>query len=358
MPSPRRSRSATTWRAIRSKSPLAASQWLLYIYDNHYRMGDRVTEAEGAVAPSVAEAAQAHGFTTVRVLRENATVIALGPQNRPLPISSIRKSILSSLFGSLIASGDVQLSATLTELGIEDGPGLTGQERTATLRQLLTSSSGVYLPLQTAGGTYDIFRDAPAQWPARGSAAPGSRFHYSNWDFNVLGEIYQRVSGVAVFTALDGLLAGPLSFSDWRPLEHARLRYGYDPLGATPRYPNHALQLSARDLARFGQLYLDGGICCGTEVVPPQWVNESTQSQVRTGLPSPFDSYGYLWWTTDADDPAGLPAGSFSAIGLGGQILSVIPLHQMVIVALRPTFDNRSTQMTLPPELIKAVIRQ
>jgi CubicO group peptidase (beta-lactamase class C family) len=226
-----------------------------------------------------------------------------------------------------------------------------------TLRHLLTSSSGVYLPLRS-GGTYDIFRDRPSEWPIRGSAAPGSRFHYSNWDFNILGEIYQRVCGVAVFTALDGLLAQPLGFRDWRPLAHTRLRYGYDPLGATPRYPNYAIQLSAGDLARFGQLYLDGGMCCDTMIVPPDWVSESTHSHIRTGLPRPFDSYGYLWWTTDGDDPGGLPAGSFSAIGLGGQILSVIPSHQLVIVALRQNIDNRSPQMALPSQLIKAVIRQ
>lgn len=314
--------------------------------------------AEGAVATNVAEAVQVHGITTLRVLRENEIVVAFGPQNRPLPISSIRKSILGSLFGPLIVRGDVQLNTTLAELGLDDAPGLTTQERTVTLRHLLTSSSGVYLPLRDGGTTYDIFHNTPSEWPVRGSAAPGAKFHYSNWDFNILGEIYQRVSGLAVFTALDGFLAQPLGFRDWRPLEHARLRYGYDALGATPRYPNYAIQLSARDLARFGQLYLNGGMWAGTAIAPPDWVRESTRSHIRTGLQRPFASYGYLWWTTDGDDSAGLPSGSFSAIGIGGQIVSVIPSHQMVIVALRQNLDSRSTQMALPSDIIKAVIHQ
>ncbi len=145
----------------------------------------------------------------------------------------------------------MELDATLADFGIDASPCVTDQERSPTLHHLLTSCSGVYLALHS-GSTYDIFRNRPSDWPQRGSAAPGVEFHYSDWDFNVLGEIYQRVSGVALFAATDGILARPLGFRDWNPLEHARLRHGCDALGATPRYPNYAMQLSARDLARFG----------------------------------------------------------------------------------------------------------
>ena len=219
-----------------------------------------VSIGAGDISIAAVEAAvEAHGITSLCVVRHGETVVAVGPQDIPLPISSIRKSILSALFGPLIDRGDVQLSTTLADFGIDDSPGLTDQERTATLEHLLTSSSGVYLPLPN-GSAYDVFRNTPADWPQRGSAAPGAKFHYSNWDFNVLGEIYQRVSGIALFTAIDNILARTLGFRDWNPLEHTRLRYGYDPIGATPRYPNYAMQVSARDLARFGQLYLNGGI--------------------------------------------------------------------------------------------------
>lgn len=299
------------------------------------------------------DVARAHGFSTLCVLREGETIVAIGPQDRPHPVNSIRKSILSSLFGSLITQGAVGLQTTLAELDLDDSPHLTDQERSATIHDLLTSSSGVQLPLQS--GTYDIFRNSPSEWPERGSAAPGARFHYSNWDFNILGEIYQRVSGVALFTAVDRLIAQPLAFHDWNPLENSRLRYGHDALGATPRYPNYAMRLSARDLARFGQLYLNRGLWGGDVIVPQNWISESTRTHVRTGLPSPFQSYGYLWWTADGDDPAGLPAGSFSAVGLGGQVVSVIPAHQTVIVAQRQNLDGRSTQMSLPLDVIDAV---
>ena len=303
---------------------------------------------------NVEDAVRAHKITTLRVVVSGETVVALGPQDKPLPIHSIRKSIISALFGRLIATRDVQLNTTLADFDIDDSPCLTDQERTATLQDLLTASSGVYLPLHF-DCSYDIFRNRPSDWPQRGSAMPGARFHYNNWDFNVLGEIYQRVSGVALFTAIDGILSRPLGFRDWDPLEHTRLHYGYDPLGATPRYPNQAIKISARDLARFGQLYLNAGTWDGCEILPPDWVSESTRTRVETGLPSPFRSYGYLWWTSDGGDANALPSGSYSAVGVGGQTLSVIPSHQMVIVA---QCEELGTQTALPADVIKAVLSQ
>lgn len=324
--------------------------------DHQFEDVSQATPAVNAGSPisiaNVEEAAKANKITTLRVVVSGEPVVVVGPQDKPLPIHSIRKSIISALFGQLIAKGDVQLDATLADFDIDDSPCLTDEERTATLQHVLTSSSGVYLPLHS-GSSYDIFRNRPSDWPQRGSAVPGAKFHYSNWDFNVLGEIYQRVSGVALFTAIDGLLVRPLGFRDWNPLEHTRLHYGYDPLGATPRYPNHVIQLSARDLARFGQLYLNEGTWDGCEIVPPDWVRVSTQTRVETGLPRPFRSYGYLWWTSDGSDADALPSGSYSAVGVGGQTISVIPSHQMVVVAQR---EDLGTQMALPADIIKALL--
>ena len=279
----------------------------------------------------VEEAAHHHELTNVRVLHRGNVAIAIGAQDVPLPTHSIRKSVISALYGPLIEDGVVRLDSTLSELGIDDEPGLSEQERTATLENLLTARSGVYLPLAFES-SYDVFQNVPACWPIRGSAAPGTKFHYSNWDFNVLGAIYERVTEIPLFVAIDHVFAQPLGFQDWIPFDHARLRYAQDPLGATPRYPYYAMQLSARDLTRFGQLYLDGGRWEGRQIVPHSWVQQSTRPLVDTGLPSPFGSYGYLWWTVDGNGSA-LPVGSYSAIGIGGQTLSVIPAHDTVIVA-------------------------
>jgi CubicO group peptidase (beta-lactamase class C family) len=129
-----------------------------------------------------------------------------------LSVNSVRKSVISALFGWLIGDGLVRLETTLSELDIVDSPQLTPMEKSATLEHLLISSSGVYLPLRYET-SFDVFTNTAADWPARDGSVPGARFHYSNWDFNVLGEIYQRVSGIALFVAVDRLLAQPLGFA-------------------------------------------------------------------------------------------------------------------------------------------------
>jgi CubicO group peptidase (beta-lactamase class C family) len=94
----------------------------------------------------------------------------------------------------------------------------------------------------------------------------------------------------------------------------------------------------------------------GSDIVPSDWVRVSTQTRVETALPGPFREYGYLWWTTNGGGTTALPPGSYSAVGLGGQSVSVIPSHQMVIVAQREDRAGGFTQMALPTDIIDSVL--
>jgi hypothetical protein len=88
--------------------------------------------------------------------------------------------------------------------------------------------------------------------------------------------------------------------------------------------------MSARDLARFALLYLHGGKWRGQQVVPADWVHESTESHSQVGDDS---GYGYLWWTGSlAGSTVRLPDGSFSAQGAEGQYAFVIPALDLVVV--------------------------
>ena len=296
-----------------------------------------------------------HGISHCRVLCHDDVVYTAGCQDEPLPIHSIRKSIVSALFGLLVANGSVCLGSTLAELGIDDSPQLTPTEKSATLEDVLTSSSGVYLPLESET-SYDVFSNTAVAWPERESSLPGTRFHYSNWNFNVLGDIYQRVSGTALFVAVDRLLAQPLGFRDWDPLAHGRLVYSSDPLGATRPYPNYAMALSPRDLAKFGQLYRNGGTWQGRQIVPSEWVSRSTRPIMATGLPDPFGHYGYLWWVRGENTRSPLPPGSFSAVGIGGQVLTVIPTHDLVIVAMCDNSKGGNAGMAIPDAVVTAIL--
>ena len=79
-------------------------------------------------------------------------------------------------------------------------------------------------------------------------------------------------------------------------------------------HPAYAMLLSARDLARFGLLYLNDGEWAGKQVVPSSWVEESTKrwSDASYGL-----GYGYMWWQLPS--VLGLGGDGFAALGLMGR---------------------------------------
>jgi CubicO group peptidase (beta-lactamase class C family) len=93
------------------------------------------------------------------------------------------------------------------------------------------------------------------------------------------------------------------------------------------------MRMSTRDFARFALLYLHGGNWAGQQVVPAQWVADSTHpwSDTESG------GYGYLWWTGDSATPNHrpqyvFPPGSFWLEGHLGQYAVVVPSHDLIVV--------------------------
>ena len=290
----------------------------------------------------VVDALEALPTTAFLVLDRGRVVLDHGTTTTPHFLASARKSVLSVLYGPAVADGTIRLGASLGELGIDDIGGLLPQERRATVRDLLTSSSGVYHPPATVAGPEE---DAPA----RGTQPPGAQFLYNNWDFNALGTIFERCTGRTVFDALAEDLAAPLGFDDFDP---ARQRL----LGRSDvsEHLAHHFFLSARDLGRLGTMMLRGGRWEGRPVIPESWVAESTSIQVDRGAGVQLD-YGYLWWL-----PRRLGRGSFLAIGNFGQYLLCVP-PGLVIVHLRAVPDDvilARTQGTPLPAPIDSVSPQ
>jgi CubicO group peptidase (beta-lactamase class C family) len=290
-------------------------------------------------AQQLVDALETLPTTAFLALDRGRVVFDHGATTAPTHLASARKSILSVLFGPAVAGGTIRLDATLGELGIDDIGGLLPQERRATVRDLLMSSSGVYHPPATVAGPEE-------QAPARGSQPPGAQFHYNNWDFNALGTIFRRCTGRSVFDALAEDLAAPLGFDDFDP--------GRQRLLGRPEVSEHLayqFSLSARDLGRLGTMLLQGGRWDGRQVVPASWVAESTSVQVDRGAGVQLD-YGYSWWLPRIFGP-----GSFLAIGNFGQYLLCVP-PGLVIVHLRAVPDDlvlARAQGTPPPAPIGTV---
>jgi CubicO group peptidase (beta-lactamase class C family) len=273
---------------------------------------------------------QQHAFASVLVIKNGAVVLDWGESNRRFPIHSIRKSLLSALYG--VHSAQIDFQATLAELNMTDTPPLTEQERQATLVDVLASRSGVYLPAvaETSNMTQ--------QRPARGSHPAGQYWWYNNWDFNVAGTLYRQLTGEEIFSAFAAHLAKPLQLEDYREFD------GYY-LKSESQHAAFQFRMSSRDLARIGLLYARDGNWRGTQIIPSAWIKQSTEAISQTDMGAKYPAgYGLSWWVDSHD--------SFSARGAGGHVLAVYPKQDLVIVLRVNSYLEQSVSQSAIKNLL------
>lgn len=267
---------------------------------------------------AVEGASKALNPTAFLIVQNGKVVASWGDVSARINVASVRKSLLSALYGIAVSQGRIDLSKDMASLSIDDkAPGLTDTEKTATVRDLLMARSGIYHP--AAHETKAIKRKRPE----RGSHAPGSFWFYNNWDFNALGTIYRQLTGEDIFKSFETRIARPLGMEDFSASDG---RYATEASSEHPAYP---FRLSARDAARFGQLYLNGGTWAGKQIVPGAWVTESTTAYSWTKRGR--QGYGYMWWVLP---PEQWGPGAAYAAGFGGQIIAYVPARKLVVVQM------------------------
>lgn len=258
------------------------------------------------------------------VVQAGRVVFTHGDITRKYLCHSMRKSFLAALIGQDVAGGRIRLEATLADLGIDDKDGLSEVERQATVHDLLMARSGIYHP---AGYETDWMRLIKEK---RHSHAPGTFWCYNNWDFNALGTIFVQQTGLSVAEAFAQRIAGPVGMQDFSLAGEAPDAW-VEPFEVS-RHPAYPFRLSSRDLARFGQLFLQGGRWSGRMLLPQGWAAENVMPYSHAGHRG---AYGYCWWLErDGVFAPGLrtPAGAYAAVGAGGHYCMVIPSLDMVLV--------------------------
>ncbi len=272
------------------------------------------------------------GSTAVMIVQHGVVVDEWGEVATKSPAHSVRKSLLSALIGIAVAEKKIDLTDSMTDLGIDDNePSLTDVEKQATVGDLIKARSGIY-----HAALYES-KGMTASKPKRGSSAPGTLWHYNNWDFNALGTIYRQQTGADIFEAFKHRIAVPLQMQDYVPAD------GEYFTGAKSIHAAYPFRISARDLARFALLYLRKGKWRGQQLVSEDWVATSTKSHSKIG---PGRGYGYMWWTGyDSFRHLRTKAHYYFAAGYRRQYAFVFPHLDMVVIHR----INSDTSKAFPP---------
>jgi CubicO group peptidase (beta-lactamase class C family) len=262
---------------------------------------------------------------------------------------SVAKSVISALVGIAVEEGHI--SSIDRPIGdyirVTTGSAYDG----IAIRDVLQMSSGarwnedyndpasdVYrlAAAMGGGGTLDDFVATMVR-----DNEPGRICRYNSGDTQALGALLVAATGRSITDYMQEKLVEPLGFS-------SPAYWLVDSAGMEVAFAG--LVMTARDYAKFGELYRNGGRCRGKQIIPQAWLSASLTSDaehLQPGRPvigsHTLDlGYGYQWWL-----PAG-GSGEFSAIGVYNQFVYVSPINKTVVVKLSAnrrygTSDGEST---------------
>jgi len=267
--------------------------------------------------------------TGMMVIQNGEIVYQYGNISENSYIASCRKSILAMLYGKHVENKTINLQTTLEELKITNDGLLTPSESTATIKDILTSRSGIYLPAANGGDMTNLA-------PERGMVKPGELWIYNNWDFNMAGYIFEKLTNNDIYDEIETQLAVPLEFQDWdRSLQEK------DGDGLVTNVLAYHIYFSTRDMARIGLLMLNNGKWNDKQIIPETWIKDMIYPHTsfeELDKIAPFvknkyfkKAYGYMWWLLrEPKNP--ILNNAYSAQGAWGQNITVIPSINVVVV--------------------------
>ena len=266
---------------------------------------------------------------------------------------SISKSVAHALVGVLVQQGRLSADQPAVPAWQQPGDARAG----ITVDHLLRMASG--LPSDETSGGWDaatrMWFDEPdmAGFAVQGQpeAPPMTVWHYSNRSTLLLSRLVRDAAGGSAAAVRQWAASGL-----FQPLGLRDVTVRFDATG-TPVLSSD-VYASARDWARFGQLYLDDGWAGGRQVLPAGWVQHARTPTLGTG-------YGAGFWlnTTDARNEwggrwglPGAPSDAFFGRGHLGQYVVVVPSRQLVVVRLGLS-HRPDGEITSVGRLVAAVVR-
>jgi CubicO group peptidase (beta-lactamase class C family) len=145
---------------------------------------------------------------------------------------------------------------------------------------------------------------------------PGDVWVYNSGGSHVLSAIVEEATGQTLYSFLQENMLEPLGISE------RDVRWPSDAQGIS--LGGGGIFMKPRDMAKFGFLFLNNGSWNGSQIIAEDWIAESTQTSYVFGN---YSGYGYQWWTNQAPN-----FGIYSAQGLSGQFIFVVPEYDLVVV--------------------------
>jgi len=245
-------------------------------------------------------------------------------ENDAADIGSVAKSIMSALVGIALRENNL---VSVEQKMIDSFPeymytDMDPDKFDITLKHLLTMSSGY--PSVDTDELWDQFLQSD-DWLAYGIYLPlvypvGERWQFSTTSPHLLSGIITKASGMSTREFAEKHLFDPLKISptNWRQ----------DPKGYYTG--GFGMYFTPRDIARFGYLYLQGGMVDGQQIVPLAWIEESLQPYIATARTYPTfeeEGFGFLWHVGRMSE-----YNVTFAVGEGGQLILNIPELDMLLV--------------------------
>ena len=242
-------------------------------------------------------------------------------------MASVTKSVVSALVGIAIGDGIIG-GVTDKVIGYfpeaETLPGWQESKRGMTIEHLLTMTSGILADTDEIWDGYfaeDQQDGALYAFLVPQKAAPGEKYQYDSMAPGILLGIIERASGQSALDYAREKLFGPLGMTSvaWETTADGLPTGGF------------GLEMTPRDMARFGYLYLNLGRWGDSQIIPAEYVARTPpRSKLAIG------GYGYMWRNVDI-----MPlTGAYLATGTGGQRIVIYPALDMVIVCTGSPVDE------------------
>ena len=216
-----------------------------------------------------------------------------------------------------------------------------------TLRHFTTMTSGYHAQGDEPKGGYLHGPSDTPFLPGEPLFEPGKKFAYWDSAMNEFGHVLTRIAGEPMKDLFRRRIADPIGMDpakwDWGDFGKVD---GVVVNGGSGNHDNH-VRISARELARFGLLFLNRGKWNGRQLISEHWVSAATRVSVPADLPwaqpeSNIDGrgvYGFNWWANgvkpDGKRPwPSAPPGTFAALGYNNNRCFIVPEWDMVIVRL------------------------